>query len=389
MRLRRCRLPVVVWVVGWLVALLAPSPGEAAHPFYERLLRDGVAARQVGDVDGAARTLELAAFGFLEEPPLLARSLTHLCLAYLDLGDSDDELRRALERLVEVEDRFGGYRAAEISDPVRTELAARLLASARSDVDRDRLGAARRRVETLLTLEPDAADARCLRGRLVALDGDCPAAGPDLEACTRPPTELRTARSRLACHLELAEWDRARTLVAQLPRDLRRDRSMAELLERLDNAPATSVAPTDPTVPERPMQLPAEPVPETPTAAERRRMAERARELLDDARTVSDLTEALQLAGRVADLTPDDVEAQLLAGEVAYRASRWEDAVHYFERAGALDAARPEILFFLAVALYETDRQERARTTLEKALPNLARTAFVNRYVDKILSPDM
>lgn len=375
-------------VVGLLAAILAPSPVEAAHPFYERLLRDGVAARQVGDVDGAVRTLELAAFGFLEEPPLLARSLTHLCLAYLDTGDSEDELRRALERLVEVEDRFGGYRAAEISDAVRTELGTRLLVSARTDLDRERLGAARRRVEALLTLEPDAADARCLRGRLVALDGDCTAAGPDLQACTTPPTELRTARSQLACHLESSEWSRARVLVAQLPRELKRDRSMAELLERLENAPAARTAP------DTPLQAPAEPATEPPptpvsTAAERRQMEERARELLDDARTVSDLTEALELAGRAADLAPDDVEAQLLAGEVAYRASRWENAVHYFDRAGALDDARPEILFFLAVALYETDRRERARTTLERALPNLARTAFVNRYVGKILSPDM
>ncbi len=129
--------------------------------------------------------------------------------------------------------------------------------------------------------------------------------------------------------------------------------------------------------------------PERPTPEERDEILQQARAQLEAARTVGDLDQALELTGRVADADPADVEAQLLAGEIAYRASRWEDAVRYFGRAGDLENAPPEVLFFFAVSLYETNRQDRARTALERALPGLARTPFVNRYVDMILSPKM
>lgn len=373
------RVPGLVLLASCL-ALLSPSPAGAAHPFYERLLGDGVAALELGDAETAARNLELAAFGFLDEPPLLARALVHLAIARVELGD-DEAFRETLTRLVEIEERFGGYGQAEIPPAVRTDFETRILSSAARELEQGRSSVARQRAGVLLTLAPGSTPARCLQGRAAAVDGDCDDAVSDVSACETAPTEPAVLRGLLACHVEREEWREARELAAGLPRELRRDRSFAPLLERVEAAPEPGPETVPPPLPSSdPQRL---------TQEERDETLQRARAQLEAARTVGDLDQALELTGRVADANPADVEAQLLAGEIAYRASRWEDAVLYFDRAGDLEDAPPEVLFFFAVSLYETNRQERARSALERALPDLARTPFVNRYVDMILSPKM
>lgn len=380
------RLGILV-LAAVLLAAFGTFPADAAHPFYERMLRDGVASLELGDAETARRELEIAAFGFLDEPPLLAEALIHLGIARHELGQTQ-ELQQTLRRLVEIEEGFGGYGQAELPATVRTDFEERILASAARELDQGRADAARLWADALLTLAPGSAPGRCLRGRAAVLGGDCDSAVPDVRACDPAPTEPNVLRDLLACHLEREEWTAARELAASLPRNLRRDRSFAPLLERLEDLPAEEE-------PEIPASLPDsdEPAglsdPEGPSADDRRQALERARALLGGARTVGDLEEALELVRGVAEADPADAEAQILAGEIAYRASRWEDTVRYLERAGELEDARPEILFFLAVALYETGREERARVALEAALPALARTPFVNRYVDKILSPHM
>lgn len=368
----------IVALVG-LLASLGTLPARGAHPFYERLLGDGIAALELGNAETARQDLEIAAFGFLDEPPLLARALVYLGLAQLEL-DQDEGVQKTLRRLVEIEERFGAYDAANLPAAVRADFEERLLASAARDLDRGRIDVARQRAEILVTLTPESAAVRCLRGRLAVSGGDCDAV-PDLDSCDEPPADPDLLRSLLACHVEREAWPEARALAVTLPRSLQRDPSFAPLLDRLDAAESKSNE-----EPDVPTPLPATDL-ETFSEDDRRRALERARGLLEQARTVEDLEEALGLARRAAEADANDLEAQILAGEIAYRASRWEDAVQYLERAGELENARPEILFFLAVALYETGREERARVALEAALPDLARTPFVNRYVEKILSP--
>ena len=79
----------------------------------------------------------------------------------------------------------------------------------------------------------------------------------------------------------------------------------------------------------------------------------------------------------VADRNPASAEAQLLAAEIAYRARRFEEAVRYFDRGGEPPAGRPDLLFYRAVALYESGRRADAAEVLERALPSLRRTPFV------------
>jgi tetratricopeptide (TPR) repeat protein len=108
---------------------------------------------------------------------------------------------------------------------------------------------------------------------------------------------------------------------------------------------------------------------------------DRVREL---ART-NKLEDACAAARRVADAHPESPEAQHLAGEMAYRTSRWPDAVLYFRRWGEPPDARPVLLFYYAVALYETGDRAGAATALRRSLPNIRRTEYVELYVTKIL----
>ncbi|HEX6203036.1 MAG TPA: hypothetical protein VF100_08550, partial [Thermoanaerobaculia bacterium] len=130
----------------------------------------------------------------------------------------------------------------------------------------------------------------------------------------------------------------------------------------------------------------ASPSPAAPAAlpaADRQRL-DRARALMGEARRAGELDEAFELARAVAEAHPASIEAQHLAAEIAYRASRWQDAVTYFRRGGEPVAA-PALQFYLAVALWESGEGDEAARVLERALPYLPRSAFVDGYVERIL----
>ncbi|MGH9465059.1 MAG: hypothetical protein ACRD0X_05395, partial [Thermoanaerobaculia bacterium] len=91
--------------------------------------------------------------------------------------------------------------------------------------------------------------------------------------------------------------------------------------------------------------------------------------------------------GRLADAYPDWFDAQRLAGEAAYRASRWNEAVRLLERADLESGAPPPLLFYYAVALYESGLPAEAAAALERALPGLERTPLVEAYSQRILPP--
>lgn len=110
-----------------------------------------------------------------------------------------------------------------------------------------------------------------------------------------------------------------------------------------------------------------------------------ARTGLDSAQTVEALENALGLAKHVADRHSNEAEAQYLVARIAYRASRWHDTVRYFRRGGDPGDAQPELLFYFAVALFETGEAAEAAETLKRCLPSLNRTDYVQSYIEKIL----
>jgi hypothetical protein len=143
----------------------------------------------------------------------------------------------------------------------------------------------------------------------------------------------------------------------------------------------TTVTPPVPTPP-APASRPAASAPLT--AAEKEKMSA-ARRLLGEEGKTKDLRQAFQLARKVADAHPESSEAQLLAAEAAYRISRWGDAATYFHRGGDPGESQPELLFYMAVSLYESGDSTGAAAALRRSLPNLQRTPYVDGYARKIL----
>jgi len=300
--------------------LVASSvPAFAAHPHYERLLREGTFALERGEMEKAARDLRLACFGLLEEPKRLAGCLTRLAVAQAADGD-DEDFQETFRRIVEVQERFGAYQAADVDPETR---------QAFEDQVAQRIPA------KILEVTPSFE-------RLVQKAAEPAGTGPEDTAAANP-----------------AQPSGATEAAGGSP------------------PPAeTEPAAGDP-VPAAPGKLTAE---ETATL-------DRARSLLKASKYSGDLEEPLRLARQVADTRPDSSEAQSLTAVIAYRASMWQEAVTYFHRAGDTVQNNPEMLFYLAVSLYETGDRSAAADALERCLPRIDKTPFVRSYRDKILGP--
>ncbi|HKH47638.1 MAG TPA: hypothetical protein VKM72_23520 [Thermoanaerobaculia bacterium] len=305
------------------VLALAAAPVFAVDIFYLDLQRDGMHAFDRGDYGVAARHLRLACFGMLDEPKALGECLARLALAQDKAGDTTG-FRETFGRLVEIEERFQGYSQSSLPPEVRAVLEQRMAA--------------------LIPAATLAASPQALRG-----------------AAGRKP-EVQAAKPR-----------------SDKPQPIERSATPA---------PARPAAPS-PAPASTEAQPPAAAPPaasQTPTDADRKKQ-ERARKLLAETGTARELREAFQLAREVADAHPESREAQQLAGEAAYRISRWSEAADYLGRAGGPGDDQPELLFYLSVSLYESGNVQTAASPLRRALPNLQRTPYVDAYAKKILSP--
>lgn len=446
--------PIRRAIFGLLCAtatILPVRPAAASHPYYQDLLRRGAAALESGDPESAARSLRLAAFGLLEEPPELAGCLVRLALAQRAVGDAE-ATRESLSRVVDLEVRFGAYSASGL-DPGLAEsfesllvesVAAETLRSipafrdaAHQRVVQEIEGLPRRQrgerldqllvaepdepqwplmlarlehaagrfdraiglVDRVLALTPEDPSAFCVRGLAHAGAGDCSAAVVDLQRCDRTTLDASIAWTHLDCLVTDARWVESAAFLDALAPALKSEKRMRKLERKVERnrpevPPATAALPAPEAGPQpMPGEAPSGDPPAAASAAPSLPAADaarltQARQQLGQARTVNDLAEASALAMDVADRHPQAREAQLLAAEIAYRSSRWSEAASYFRRANVSSSERPELLFYFAVALWESGEPAAAAATLEPALQRLRRTEFVNGYIAKILGPE-
>ena len=307
----------------------------------------------------------------------------------------------------------------------RRELAARLakeprgltwnLLAAELDLEEGKAEPAIAHAEQAAVTAPQDARATCLRGLARAYGRRCQEAQADLEPCLLTARELRYATALLGCRVELGAWRKAEEQVRALSPELREDKKIAALaqqvaqhpaaaplpappaektakpVERTAPAPAATTKPADRPAPDRSAEKPpAAPAPGKPapvgrpfSLAEREAM-ERSRRLLAANSPGKDLKESLRLAREVADAHPESKDAQYLAGEAAYRNSRWTDAIGFFRRAGEPGDDRPELVFYLAVALFEMGDQPGATAALKRSLPRLQKSPYIDSYVRRI-----
>lgn len=317
--------------IGAITAALALAalPAAAADLFYLDLMRDGVHAYDRGDHAAAARHFSLACFGMLDEPKLLGECLARLALAQ-DKGKDVEGFRETFGRLVEVEERFQGYSQSSLPPEARTVLEQRMAA--------------------LIPAPTLATSPQALRG----------SAGrrPEAQAGRSPAPKPQSDK----------------------PQPIERSTTPASP----QTAPPPTAAPPGKTGAAVTAPAHSEPARREPAEAEKKKL-EKARQLLTETGNVRQLREAFQMAREVADAHAESREAQQLAGEAAYRISRWSDAAEYLGRAGGPGEDQPELLFYLAVALYESGDRQTAADPLRRALPNLQRTPYVDGYAKKIL----
>lgn len=344
------RLLLVTALQAFAVLAVLPAGRAAAQvdPAYQSLLREGVQQYDLGDFSAATRAFRLACFGMLDEPPALGGCLARLAMAQ-DRNDDPEGFQETFRRLSEVEERFQGYSKSDLTPEQRADLDRRLIARVPA--------ATLRTIPAFQALADRKAEPK-----------------PDTKTAETKGKPESTGRSRRG----QTSPPESSGKTAAVPPPGSTPAGTAST--------GTTAPPAAQTTPpaQAPQTAPAQTTPAPLTAEERASMV-RVRKVLGEASQTRDLREAFDLAKAVADAHSDSQEAQHLAAESAYRVSRWEDAVRYFQRGGEPSAEQPELLFYMAVALFESGDGARAAEILRRSLPNLQRTPFVDTYARKIL----
>lgn len=243
------------------------------------------------------------------------------------------------------------------------------------------------------TTEPEPQPAPCERFRRSARNGACTGLMSDLATCSEAALERTIAPVVMKCYVDASEWHAALSFAEMLPPQVRGLSKIRKLEGRATKrveamSEPTAILPdveaTDPEASQNPTTPTAQPSPvrsaDEPTPAE----LENATRALTRARTSNEITRAYALTSKLALDYPTHPQSNLLAAQGAYRAAQWGQAVTFFEASGGPTDAEPLLLFYYAVALYETGNPRQAATLIDRALPQIRRTPFVDSYVARI-----
>jgi tetratricopeptide (TPR) repeat protein len=424
--------------------MLGMEAAQAADPFYTSRLREGMAAADQGDHAEAARLLRVACFGYLEEEGL-AECLIRLGLSQAKSGNTDG-FEQTFRRLVEAEDLVGVYsraslppdlvtayarqvevliptavrqsaidfgsaagiedppapssdgakapsvreRRRELEDQSRLHVADPRWPRELAELERaeDRPKAALEAAREALERAPADPAASCVAGWGEAQLDRCRSALIYFESCSAPTTEIRFLAAE--CALEFGKPAAARQwLEGVTVTDARRIRLEEQILaaERASQRPVESEVgyEADATsVDEARLISDSDERALAPANATTDVLAT-LREELAVVEQIEDVNRLYDRVQVLAEADRDNPEVQFLAGEIAYRASRWDDAVTHFEAGGDPGLERPGLIFYQAIALYESGDPVRAESTLRRCIDRLSPTPFVQRYREKIL----
>ena len=432
----RGRLGSAGLVVFLTASWAAPGAAQSIDPFYQSLYEDASRAATAGRHGAAAKDYRLACFGMLEAPVRLGDCLARLAVSQAESGQREAFVE-TLRRLVEVEQRFQGYSRSTVPAAVRLQLESHLERSAPMDaltgVPAFREVAVRRRAAEIrgmpddekgraLQLEisqdptnvtwhvlrgdllldtgnatealevadraassdPGDPGAVCLRGRARATLGACgPRTVEDLARCAAAdaPTARQARLLRLTCHHNAAAHQALIDAYDALPLDeqtLRPYRDWARQARRALREGAGEPGEVDGEAP----GAVGEGAANAPGALELEVVEGGWKVLRSDSRDRFDASyESVRV---LADRYPDWAEAQHLAAELAYRLSLWADSVKYFQRADRIVSAKPDLQFYLAVALYKSGDATAASAILDQCLPKIQTSDFVNFWVERI-----
>ncbi len=438
--------PKYAGLLAVVVALSTALPAFAADAFYMARLRDGRLALERGQPEEAATEFQIACFGLLEEPPMLAECLTFLAVANKRAGN-EAGFSRAFDRLLDAEERFGAYTAANIPEETRSAFETAIkqrvplsfLASTQgfahlAEEPPEAPGGKKKKRRDRKKKPSEASQPE--DATLIEVAEESSAGGQDVEVASPQTAGSESSATEGGVELTHTGTTPSEGALADVPqpapetRKERRQRQRRERAERkaaeraarqqaADEARAPQVAASQSTAPAQ-LENRADPesspesgartttdvsaveaggadvatpsvadlqtgqIPPAGLTAEQRAVVANARRVLVQAKTREEIATTLTELRQVADQQPGESAVQHLTARLAYRGSHWADTVTYVERGG--DPERdPELLFYYAIALFETGNEVRAASTLKRALPALERNEWVDGWVAKIL----
>jgi tetratricopeptide (TPR) repeat protein len=328
----------------------------ADDPFYETRLASGKRAYAEKNMHDAATDLRIAAFGFLDRPPLLSETLVWLTLAESAV-QRPDMTRWALTRFVDVEMRYHPYKALALDAGLRTAFEKILVAT----LSRDTVAS----VPTLAELVAPAAHGTIPPVRESASPGTRPNPSPAQRTPASvpfdpivPPPAAKTAPAPPA----------AAVPSPGSPPKAAQSRIPAPPLATVPKESEANRDSGDPLAPVRPVGT---------SGAE---AIAKARELLQQNKNDEALTILRDLVGRA----PSRL-ARILLIHAATRSHDWRLSAAQIPFVQPFNDGEEVTMFYAAVALYRTGKVAEARPLLERALPGINPSTYVESYKQKII----
>ena len=420
-RLPRCLLLAASF------ALICTVAGAQVESFYEQQLRAGKSDYQANRVPQAADEFRIAAFGFLDRPPLLCEALVRLAVVENSLGQ-ETALTRTLERFIEAEHRFAPYGGLQIEPPIKSKFEeivmrnvpratlvtlpgfARLanyeieklaglpaserisayragaqrepnnpewpLALAREAATRGAEADVIRWGERVLQLDPHNGAGRALVAQAHVARKECREALPILSSFENSELQEHPElyADQAVCFAEAGLWSDAQAALAKVPESLksRPDVSGAARLV------AGKVGPKRTAEASNTSMISSKPAPAPATAGD---VLDVTRRLIRDGK-YADALARLQTA---ADSDPNNRQLRLALLEAAVLARVWRTAALQVGSVMPLATGEELYMFYASVAMYETGRKEEAKPLMERARPRMVSSPMVDYYLRAIL----
>jgi hypothetical protein len=401
----------------------------ADDSFYDARLASGKQAYVEKRMPDAAVDLRIAAFGFLERPALLSETLVWLTLAESASG-RQEQLRWALTRFIEVETRFHPYKQLQIDPASRTAFQKVLLATLPADTiasiptlsdlipPSPRRGPEAR--EAAKPAAPPAVDVIPADRKNVPAQRGRGAAAPQPKASAQPPATVQKvpaapATTQAAGPIVPAAQPAATTASSSSNSAPARAQTTAPAPAQKSTPPPAPVqapaqtpaqAPGQASTPIIPAAQPAAPspspapsAPSTSSAAQTttalpsvvpRGDSEGSASDADSIEKAKDLLgrnkndEAFSLLRELVGRAPSRTARKYLL-HAATRTHNWQTAAAQIPLVQPFKTGEEVTMFYAAVALYQTGKTAEARPLLEKSLPGINPSPYVDSYKQKIM----
>jgi tetratricopeptide (TPR) repeat protein len=429
-----------------VIALVSIASFARAEDFYDAELRAGKTDLAAGRTVQAIDELRVAAFGFLDRPPLLSEALVRLALAHETLGQSA-LVSTTVNRFLEVERRFTVYSTASIESQNRSSFEALLIktvprselvtvpsmarmfrsdAAKVGDLPAEKRSAAyeqgfRRSPHDIewpvsaaqdasargfddeairwskraLSIDGNNAAAHAVLAHSMTRRGDCRAALAQIEKLSSADmsSHPELAGDQLICFVKDSRWSDADAALPKLPQA---ERSRADVMRAVEtvnarhprkSAPAVTAGSPPPSTNTTPAIKVSTPAP-LPGSAPAKPASSRSIDALAAGKTLINTgrySDAAKVFLTAANADPQNRDLRLALLEAASLSRDWRTAVAQISVATPFKPGEEASMFYAAAALYENGRREEARRMLAPARPRLPSTPLVDYYSRMIL----